>query len=688
MQGDEFIGKVVRDFVVQERIGRGGMATVYRAFQPVVNRDVALKVMRLDKEGEIEDFRRRFAHEAKLIAALEHIHILPIYDYGLYNANAYIAMRLLRGGTLTDLLRDGPLPINRAADLFTQVARGLAYAHSKGVIHRDLKPSNILLDDAGNAYLTDFGLAKLIESESQITKSGNVVGTPAYMAPEQLRGDPLDHRSDIYSLGIILYQMVTGRPPFEAPSGEVISIIYKHLEETPKPPSEINPDVPPQIEEIILKALQKKPEDRYQSVNDMIDTLNLALGRLSTIEQTTARQLQNALRKREQRQRKMLTRAGIVVGLVALLALIGGIFLLTSGALQMQAATHTAAAIEALRPNVLEGEQGQVEDNVPNQAEVTLARERLGESFIAYITCTLDTAYHAGQMREVTSFLTEYGLNYQVYDGDTDSYLQVTLVDQAIADGASAIILCPLDTTLLADSLATVEQRGIPLVQFIGAQPSYGGVLLAGDDYVMGVRAGRLAGQIIAAEMNGQANVIILDYPDLPQIVQRANGLQDGLLSYAPDANIIGRYIGATPELGRASVSALITDGVEFDVILSINDAGAFGATEAMSAAGIDPADVIIVSVDAEPRAQEYMRAGFYFRGSVEVNRTEFSHAAVYAVVKLLTGNPIPETLLVPPGEVITRDSLANADATATAQSAAPAATPNSTADASATPNP
>src|SRR5262249_46878997 len=162
---------------------------------------VALKVIRLDEgQGQHEDFRRRFAHEAEVIAKLEHIHILPIYAYGISNEMAYLAMRWLKGGTLSQTMRQGKLTLEHAADIFTQVAKGLAYAHSQGVIHRDLKPSNIMLDDTGNAYLTDFGLAKLVESSGEITKTGNIVGTPAYMSPEQLRGDTLDYRCDIYSL--------------------------------------------------------------------------------------------------------------------------------------------------------------------------------------------------------------------------------------------------------------------------------------------------------------------------------------------------------------------------------------------------------------------------------------------------------------------------------------------------------
>ncbi|HRF97667.1 MAG TPA: serine/threonine-protein kinase, partial [Aggregatilineales bacterium] len=257
----DLINKQVGGFTVLDRIGRGGMATVYRAHQSAMNRDVALKVIEVDDLLERgTEFRNRFAQEAAVVASLEHIHVLPVYDYGIHENVLYLAMRLLRGGTLSEIMNKGRIPISRSVELFSQVARGLAYAHSKGVVHRDLKPSNIMLDDAGNAHLTDFGLAKWIHGTENITRTGNIVGTPAYMSPEQLRGDGVDHRSDIYSMGIILYQMLTGKPPFDSPSSNVVSIIYQHLEKMPEAPSVHNPEITPETEAVILKAIAKNPE--------------------------------------------------------------------------------------------------------------------------------------------------------------------------------------------------------------------------------------------------------------------------------------------------------------------------------------------------------------------------------------------------------------------------------------------
>ena len=655
MQLDHFLGKQLDDFTIQERIGQGGMATVYRAYQPSVNRSVALKIISLNTTpGEKDEFRSRFAQEAKLIASLEHIHILPIYDYGIVNNEvAYLAMRLLRGGSLGDLLVKDPLPLDRAADIFTQIARGLAYAHSKGVIHRDLKPSNILLDDAGNAYLTDFGLAKLMEGDQQLTRTGNIVGTPIYMSPEQLRGDPIDHRSDIYSMGGVLYHMLVGHPPFEASETNMVSVIYQHLEKQPTPLSQLNPNIPLAVEAVVLRALSKDASDRFDNAGEMADALNLALGRkLSTSSFPAVRVDQPTTRV--QRRLHAARRRTLLIAVLLLLALVvvtGAILLATNG--QGTFTPRTAV--------VLDGEQGSSSDAVPTNDEIAAARARLGSSgFIAYVTCNQTSQYHAAQAREIVDFARSYQISARIYDSNTDRYNQLTQIERARADGARGLIICPLDEELLRDPLTSAQSANIPIV-FMSASTdgrNYGGVFLAGDDYLMGVEAGRAAGRIIRSEMGGRANVIILDYPDLPHIVARANGMQDGMMEVAPNARVLGRYLGATRQFGAQSVEDLLEAGVEFDVILSINDAGSYGAIDALQAHNVDPSAVIISSVDAEALAREYIQDGYFIRASVDVGRELFSQTAVDTMVKLLAGSTLPETFLVPPGQVVTSETL------------------------------
>jgi len=692
MPYDNIIGRKIDDFMIEERLGQGAMATVYKAFQASINRHVALKVIRLDEgQGQTEEFRRRFAREAEVIARLEHIHILPIYAYGINEEMAYLAMRWLRGGSLSELLRREGVSLDRAGDLFKQFASGLSYAHSKGIIHRDLKPSNIMLDDAGNAYLTDFGLAKLTESSGEITKSGTIVGTPAYMSPEQLRGDPLDHRSDIYSLGVILYNMVAGRLPFDTSSSDLVSIIYQHLEKPPTPPSEFNPDCPAQVEAVIMTALAKDRAQRYNSADEMAHALNLALGRPGSSDSiSTPIPRFNSTQTRPLSARHAGEGRGWwvagVAALVVLLVLVGGALImqninanneraqaqtLDAGAMTAQIAafnlTATAALASPTPPPQATVERDQrlpASEVVPTAVEIAQVKARLGDQgFIAYIACTQDTEFHAGLAREMNDLANQYGLRLRVYDAEVDAYRQITLIERARSDGASALIICPLDAKLLTSSLTSAQNAGLPLVFFADDTPNYGGVLVGGDNYLLGLEPGRFAGRIIAEEKGGKANVIVLDYPDRADIVARANGLVDGVLEFAPDATIVGRYIGATREFGKASVAKLIADGVDFDVIVSINDAGSFGAIEAMEAAGITSDEVLISSIDAEALAQQYIREGYFMRGSVQSSRVENAHALLYSAVKLLAGATMPHYVLVPPGEMVTADTLAEATA-------------------------
>ena len=649
MHVDELIGQTLGDYQIIERIGRGGMARVYRAHQPSVNRDVAIKVIASDvvEAQDLQVFKERFAREAKVVASLEHSQILPIYDYGITENVTYIVMRLLRGGSLSDKLSDGPLPFNRISDIFRQVARGLAYAHSQGIIHRDLKPGNIMFSSTGDAYLTDFGLAKWVEDSAALTQSGKIVGTPAYMSPEQLRGDPVDQRADIYSMGIILYQMLTGELPFNSSSGDVITIIYQHLEKPPPAPRDINPDIPPEVEAVVLHALEKDPDHRFGNILEMADSLDIALGRkLPTTEQNALLWAsKNRLRNSKAGKLPWL-RLGL--GLVTILIVLGLAMLVMSLA---QPAIIRKAVIQ-------QGVEGPASEAVPSPDEIIVAQRALGDrGFIAYVTCNQTSEYHATQAREMGDFARAYGLAYSVYDSNTDPYEQLTQIERARTDGAKALILCPLDVDLLKESLTSVQQAQIPLVILSPDLSSYGGVLVVGDDYLTGFKAGELAGQIISEEMDGQADVVILDFPDLPYIVTRANGLEDGILSKAPQAHIVGRYRGATPQFGEESIHQLITDAVHFDVIASINDAGSFGAINALKAADIGPDEVFITSVDAEQLARRYIQQGYYMRGSVDVGREHFSHAVINSITRQLAGATMPERILVPPGDVITADT-------------------------------
>src|SRR5687767_12201940 len=257
-------GQMLGPYRIINQIGKGGMATVYKAYQASVDRYVAIKVLP-SQLAESKEFAARFQQEARIIAKLEHPHILPVFDYGESNGIAYFVMRYLEAGTLKDKMEVGrPLPLNEIDKIFTQLTDALSYAHGHGIVHRDLKPTNALIDSQGNIFLTDFGIAKLLESASpRLTQTDAIMGTPAYISPEQAQGHTVDQRSDIYSLGIILYEMVTGSVPFTAETP--LAVLFKHISDPLPPPSLIKPDIRPAVEKVILKALAKDPRDRFST---------------------------------------------------------------------------------------------------------------------------------------------------------------------------------------------------------------------------------------------------------------------------------------------------------------------------------------------------------------------------------------------------------------------------------------
>lgn len=268
------LGQMVGPYQIVQQIGQGGMATVYRAYHVAMDRTVAIKVLPYQFASNPE-FLGRFQQEVRLIARLEHPHILPVYDSGEYQGIPYLVMRYLEAGTLKERIQGQKLSLNEVNRLFTQFADALHYAHEQGIIHRDIKPSNAMIDKRGDLFLTDFGIAKLVEGSPQFTATGAITGTPAYMSPEQAQGKPLDVRSDVYSLGIVLYEMLTGRVPFEAETP--LAVILKHIQEPLPPPSLHVAGLAPTIETVLLKALAKDPQHRFSSVAEFLQAWQNAL---------------------------------------------------------------------------------------------------------------------------------------------------------------------------------------------------------------------------------------------------------------------------------------------------------------------------------------------------------------------------------------------------------------------------
>lgn len=254
-------------YEVVEQLGKGAMGVVYKAHDPQINRMVALKILREDRVTS-EDFVQRFIREAMAIGRLSHPNIVTVYDIGQDNGTVYIAMELLEGMQLNDALKERKPDAQWIAGIAVQLSDSLAYAHSRGIVHRDIKPSNIILTPTEQVKITDFGIARIEDPDmSQQTQAGQILGTPIYMSPEQVAGQTLDGRSDLYSLSVILYEITVGKRPY---SGENITAIFRAItQDTPVPPSEVDPAIPKELSDLIMTGMHKDLNQRFQNGNDM-----------------------------------------------------------------------------------------------------------------------------------------------------------------------------------------------------------------------------------------------------------------------------------------------------------------------------------------------------------------------------------------------------------------------------------
>src|SRR6058998_3963748 len=264
--GDTLIDSVFDGrYRIIRKLGAGGMANVYLAEDQELGRRVAIKILN-ERHANDEQFVERFRREAKNAAALSHPNIVSIFDRGQAEGTYYIAMEYLDGRTLKELLvRNGPTPVPIAIDYARQIVGALAFAHRNGIVHRDIKPHNIVVGSDGRLKVTDFGIAR--SGASQMTEAGSIVGTAQYLSPEQARGAPVDPRSDLYSLGIVLYEMLTGNVPFTGDTP--VEIAMKHLSQVPEPPSKLRSEVPHDLDAIVMRALAKDPDQRYSSAEEM-----------------------------------------------------------------------------------------------------------------------------------------------------------------------------------------------------------------------------------------------------------------------------------------------------------------------------------------------------------------------------------------------------------------------------------
>ena len=260
-------------YEIVDELGRGAMGVVYKAHDPLIERLVAIKSINLNSldKRQKEEYQARFYQEAKAAGRLNHPNIVTIYDLGESGDVAYIAMELMEGRELHNIINSKQrLPIDETLNIAIQVAEGLTFAHQHGIVHRDIKPSNIMILNDNHVKIADFGIAQM-ESSLALTQAGMIMGSPLYMSPEQVKGASIDARSDIFSFGIVLYELLTGRRPFSGENAN--SVMYQIVNEAPAKPDSLNPDISAALSLVISKCLEKKPEDRYQNANEIADDL-------------------------------------------------------------------------------------------------------------------------------------------------------------------------------------------------------------------------------------------------------------------------------------------------------------------------------------------------------------------------------------------------------------------------------
>jgi serine/threonine-protein kinase len=337
-------------YEIKTELGRGGMATVYRAYDPSFDREVAIKVLPREMLHDPQ-FRSRFERELKIVAGLEHPAIVPVYDVGDEDGQPYFVMRYMSGGSLSQQIEKGPFSLQDAARIISRIAEGLAYAHRKKIVHRDLKPDNILFDEAGDPFISDFGIAKLSEGTTGNLTGSGIIGTPAYMSPEQAQGDPIDSRSDVYGLGVIAYQMLSGERPYNADTPMGVAI--KHITEPVPEILKVVPHLPAEVDGVIKNSMAKDREQRYSSTLDLSRNLNLTafgqeaatftpLTSSGTVKRSEAPTLAPTVPRK---------RTGWIIGGVVILALLAAGFVFRNQIPGLAAPTATATATKTRVPS-------------------------------------------------------------------------------------------------------------------------------------------------------------------------------------------------------------------------------------------------------------------------------------------------------------------------------------------------
>jgi ribose transport system substrate-binding protein len=307
------------------------------------------------------------------------------------------------------------------------------------------------------------------------------------------------------------------------------------------------------------------------------------------------------------------------------------------------------AAPVAPHPTLTTTGLGTAQDLVPTQAEIDAAKAVLGDKgLIGIVACTLSTEYHSTVPNSAKARADALGVKVEVFDSEVKADKQISAIENFVSKGAKVIVLCVLDPKVIEAAVKEAANQGVFIVQYAGRESTPNGIGISIEDADLGCAAGEIAGDVIVKEKGGKANVAILDYPDLPQVVVRADNIEKCLKAKAPDAKIVGRFLGGTTENGLKSMETALQAHPEIDVVASINDAGAYGALTALQAANKDPKTTIVVGIDAEAKAKEQIKAGGYYRGTVDTSPATTGEMVINAAVKLLASATAPKNIRVP----------------------------------------
>ena len=648
MQTENLVGREFDGIILQERRQQGYIGTRYRGYHAASSTMLTIYLMRINARDE--KLLQRFEQATAELQMLDHPYIQPLRYSGIQDGYAYLAFDMITGRPLADYLGNQPNPpLADIRRILHQLAQALSYAHARGVFHHDLKTSGIWLDQDDNIALARFGVGRKLLGNDLISSREGLLGTPSYMPPEQIRGEETDARADVYSLGAILYQMLTGRLPFSM-DGDALAIINRHVFEQPPPIQDINPNVPASLIQLVEKAMAKHPTDRYQTAQQFDQALIKAMDNIHNgidLPRTRTGEIEAVHISDTPPPFSPSTQSKLSdnmrIGIVAVTAL----FIL--GVLAWVGLTATAPPAGV----ILADETTTAAEIKPNEAINRRARLALnpGES-IAHIACNRSSEFHAARAADLKALADARRLPLRIYDNDSDPTREVANLRSALTDNARALIVCVVDAASARPLLEQAAAEGVHIVlDTAELQGQLDAVFVYTDNYDMGYAVGQAAGEFAAQNLD-EVTAAILDFPALESIVNRADGLEAGLVDAYPQAAVVGRWQGATQDNGESAMQQIIAAHPDVNMILSINDAGAYGAIEVLDRQDVPPGAVHIFSIDAEQIAREHIDNGYYLRGSLTVPREASSQAMMDAVMNLLGSQAIAQNVISVPGTV------------------------------------